>query len=80
MGSMASRHPELYREMLERLRRARVEADLTQEDVARLLGVRQTLVSKIETGERRVDPIELRELAELYGKPLADLIPSRQSE
>ncbi len=77
---MASRHPELYREMLERLRRARVEADLTQEDVARLLGVRQTLVSKMETGERRVDPIELQELAELYGMAVTELIPSRDGE
>ncbi len=27
-------------------------------------------VSKIETGERRIDPLELQELADLYGKPI----------
>ncbi len=72
---MASRHPELYREMLRRLRAARLEARLTQEEVAKRLGVRQTFVSKVETGERRIDPVEMRELAELYGKEVTDLLP-----
>ena len=72
---MASRHPERYREMLRRLRTARLEARLRQEDVARHLGVRQTFISKIETGERRIDPVEFAELAELYGKSVTDLLP-----
>ncbi len=80
MAYMASRHPELYRQMIERLRQARIEAKLTQEAVAELLGVRQTLVSKMETGERRVDPIELQELADLYEKDVTDFIPARRGE
>ncbi len=72
---MASRHPEAYAEMLKRLREARLAARLTQEDVAVRLGVRQTFVSKIETGERRVDPLEFAELAQLYGKDVTDLLP-----
>lgn len=68
---MATRHPEAYRQMLERLREARREADLTQEQVAATLGVLQKWVSKVELGERRIDPLELKELAELYGKPLS---------
>jgi transcriptional regulator with XRE-family HTH domain len=67
---MATRHPERYRRLLERLRQARAEADMSQEQVASALGVYQKYVSKIELGERRLDPIELQELAELYGKPL----------
>ncbi len=62
--------------MLERLRQARIDANLTQEEVARLLDVRQTLVSKMETGERRIDPIELQELADLYKKSVTELLPS----
>ena len=56
--------------MLSRLRQARLDAGLTQAQVAEKLGVRQTLVSKVELGERRIDPIELRRFAELYGRPL----------
>lgn len=67
---MATRHPQRYRRMLERLRAARLEAGLTQVEVAEALGAPQTFVSKIELGERRIDPLELQELAELYCKPL----------
>lgn len=67
---MATRHPEQYRQMLVRLRQVREEAGLSQERVASMLGVRQKLISKIETGERRIDPCELYELAQLYGRPL----------
>ena len=43
---------------------------MSQEEVAAALSVPQKYVSRIETGERRLDPIELQELALLYGKPL----------
>lgn len=56
--------------MVDRLRAAREEKGLTQEEVAQALDVPQTFVSKIEQGERRIDPLELEELASFYGKPL----------
>ena len=68
---MASRHPERYRTLLLRLREARKAAGLSQESVAASLQTKQKFVSKIETGERRIDPLELQELAELYGKPIS---------
>lgn len=67
---MGKRHPERYQRMLERLRQAREEAGLRQEDVAESLGVRQTFISKIELGERRIDPIDLVDLSEVLGKPV----------
>lgn len=67
---MATRHPERYRQLLLRLRDARKAAGMSQETVAARLGVKQKYVSKIETGERRIDPVELQEFAELYGKPI----------
>ena len=67
---MATRHPERYRQLLLRLKEARKAAGMSQEGVATTLGVRQKYISKIETGERRIDPIELQELAGLYGKPI----------
>jgi len=65
-----TRHPERYRTLLLRLRDARLQAGFSQKAVATVLGVDQKFVSRLETGERRIDPIELEELAELYGKPL----------
>jgi transcriptional regulator with XRE-family HTH domain len=44
---------------------------LTQAEVARLLSRPQSFVSKSESGERRVDFIELRHLAKIYRKPIS---------
>lgn len=59
-----------YEGFLRKLRQARREAGLTQELVATKLGKPQSFVSKCENGERRVDIIELKIFADLYGKPL----------
>ena len=56
-----------YRKFLTRLREARRQAGLTQEEAARRLGRHQAFLSKCESGERRVDFVELLVLAELYG-------------
>jgi len=60
-----------YRAFLQRLREARHEASLTQVEVARKLSRPQSFISKCESGERRVDVVELAEFARLYGKPLS---------
>jgi transcriptional regulator with XRE-family HTH domain len=57
-----------YRAFLVKLRQAREEAGLRQSDVARALRKPQSFVSKCESGERRVDFIELLEFARLYSK------------
>ncbi len=57
-----------YKEFLRRLKQAREEAGLRQEDVARALGKAQSFVSKCESGERRVDFIELLAFAAAYKK------------
>ena len=43
---------------------------MVNEQVARRLGKRQSFVSKCESGERRVDVVELATLARLYGRPV----------
>jgi transcriptional regulator with XRE-family HTH domain len=50
-------------------------AGLTQVDVAKKLKKPQSFISKIESGERRLDFIEVRLLAKLYGKPLSYFEP-----
>jgi transcriptional regulator with XRE-family HTH domain len=67
---MGSTHEPLYRSLLARLKAARLAAGLTQTAVAQALGRPQSYVSKTESGERRLDPIELAALAGLYGKPV----------
>ena len=65
-----------YAQFLGRLKQARVEAALTQVEVAKRLKRPQSFVSKIESGERRVDVVELGELAKLYRKPLDFFVPN----
>jgi len=60
-----------YRSFLVRLAQAREQAGLTQVEVAARLGKARTFISKCELGERRVDFIELQQLARIYGKDLS---------
>ena len=64
-------HTQRYRRFLERLKKARLDAGLTQAEAAAKLKKPQSFVSKSEAGERRVDVIELQDFAKLYGKPIA---------
>ena len=64
-----------YRLFLKRLKLARESAGLTQAEVARLLSRPQSFVSKAESGERRVDFIEVRHFAKIYKKPLSFFEP-----
>lgn len=57
-----------YSNFLKALRRARKEAGLTQKEVAQLLGKPQSFVSKCESGERRVDAVEVKQFAKIYKK------------
>lgn len=52
------------------LRRIRVEADLRQEDLADALDRPQSFVSKYESGERRLDLLEVRAICEACGTSL----------
>jgi transcriptional regulator with XRE-family HTH domain len=54
------------------LREVRVQARLTQVEVAKKLGVVQSFVSNYEKGERRLDILELRGLSEVVGMTLGD--------
>jgi len=59
-------YEEPYQRFLARLRKARIAAAMTQAEVAHALGKPQSFISKIERGERRLDPLELKEIADLY--------------
>ena len=66
---MARRSSE-YVQFLKRLRQAREDAELSQAAAAKRLGKPQSFVSKCESGERRVDVVELKAFARIYGVPI----------
>lgn len=60
--------------LCELLRDARERANLTQTQVAALLGANQSTVSKYESGERRVDLIELVWICEALDVNVVELV------
>ncbi|OGH51548.1 MAG: hypothetical protein A3H17_03305 [Candidatus Levybacteria bacterium RIFCSPLOWO2_12_FULL_37_14] len=63
-----------YKEIIERLKTARIEAGLAQQEVADKLGKPQSYVSKIESGERRLDVAEMKKFAVIYKKDISFFI------
>jgi transcriptional regulator with XRE-family HTH domain len=57
-----------YREIIERLKKARIDAGLSQQAVADKLKKPQSFISKIESGERRLDVAELKKFSKIYNK------------
>ena len=55
------------KKLLVLLRGIRVDAGLTQSELASRLSRDQTFVSKYESGERRLDVLELREVCQAIG-------------
>lgn len=76
---MPSIHKREYKAFLGRLRQARVDAGLKQADVAARLKKLQSFISKCESGERRVDVIELAMFAEIYRKPISYFLAQKKS-
>ena len=62
------------------LREMRVERDLRQADLAEVLEVNQTFVSKYERGERRLDLIELRQVCEALGSDLITFVQAFEEQ
>ncbi len=56
------------------LRTIRLERQLRQVDVARVLGEHQSFVSKYESGERRLDLVELRQVCSALGITLRQVV------
>ena len=67
-------HSNEYKKVIEKLREARIEAVLKQGEVAEKFKKPQSYISKIEGGERRIDIAELKEIANIYRKPISYFI------
>jgi transcriptional regulator with XRE-family HTH domain len=63
-----------HKRLMTFLAEQRKRAGLTQVQVAQALGRHQPFVANIESGERRVDAIELLDIAEIVGFDPHDLV------
>jgi transcriptional regulator with XRE-family HTH domain len=68
-----SLHTAAYRKLTELLLEARQTAGLTQQEVADRLETHQSYIAKVEKGERRIDVVELVQLARAIGVSSASL-------
>lgn len=55
-----------------RLREAREYLGLSQDEAAKVVGLTRSAISLIESGQRKVDALELKRFADLYQRPVAD--------
>jgi transcriptional regulator with XRE-family HTH domain len=72
-----------YQELLEKLRLARKEAGLTIEAAAEGFERPPSFILGVESGDRRIDPVELCRFAVLYRKPVTWFLangPRRQED
>lgn len=63
-------HTKEYAVFVERLKTARLEAGLTQMQVAKKIGRPQSHISNVESGQQRVDVVELKRFAKIYDKDI----------
>lgn len=63
-------HSKDYKEIIERLKKARIEVGLAQQAVADRFDKPQSYISKIESGERRLDVAEMKKFSAIYKKPV----------
>ena len=75
-----SRYTKKYERVLASLREVRKAAGLTQTEVAKKFGAHASFVSKCESGERRIDVVELAECCRVYGVSLADFLHRAELE
>jgi transcriptional regulator with XRE-family HTH domain len=61
-----------YKIFLQLLYQARVGSHFNQSELAKHLKVPQSYISKIESGERRVDIVELSRICKVLGISLSD--------
>jgi transcriptional regulator with XRE-family HTH domain len=72
ISKMVGSNKARYAELQNLLKNLREEAGLRQIDLAESLGLPQSFISKYESGERRLDIIELENICKALGLTLRD--------
>lgn len=57
-----------HKHLVQRLKKARIGVGLGQKEAGEKIGKSQSYISKIESGQRRIDIIQLKFFAKAYGK------------
>ncbi len=63
-----------YKVFIRRLKKAREDAGLTQIQAAKKLGSTQAYISKVESGQLRVDVTQLKKFASIYKKDVGSFL------
>jgi len=63
-----------YAIFIEKMKKARLDAGLRQIDVAKKLKRPQSYISRVESGEYRLDILEVKKFANLYDKDVAHFV------
>jgi transcriptional regulator with XRE-family HTH domain len=67
-------------ELAARLRDAREYLGMSQDEVAAALKLSRPAITNIESGSRKVEAIELDQLAQLYGRPVTYFLAGEQAD
>jgi len=59
-----------HKRIANQLKKARINAGLSQIEASKLLGKTQSYISKIEAGQRRADIVVLRDFARIYNQDI----------
>lgn len=70
---MKSIHNKRYKDIIRFIRERRIAAGITQKEMAKKIHLRQNVISKIETCERRLDLLELLSYCKAVGLPLHEV-------
>lgn len=66
-----------YINIISTLRAIRINKNITQVEMAKLLNVTQSFVSKVENRERRLDVVELLTWIDVLGVSVEDVLPKK---
>jgi len=64
----------IYKEISQRVKKLREYKGISQQELAKLLGVSRPTVSQIESGERKISAVELVKLAEIFNISVEGLL------
>ena len=59
-----------HKKLTAKLKKAREDAGLDQNKAAKKMGTTLSYISKLESGQRRVDVLQLKELSRIYKKKI----------
>ncbi len=74
---MKSIYSDDYVNIISVLRAIRINKNITQVEMAKLLNTTQSFVSKVENRERRLDVIELLSWIDALGVSVSDVLPEK---